>query len=632
MLKEDDLLYEYQQRLAEYSAPQARMREINDIVNGTKDVPLPELDTTEKSAVPNIARQGLESQATRIASYVPDTIFPALRPNIESSVADARFRREIIKDWDESNHFGMKLRKIARWLKGYGSAPFVAMPNDDDFPLLELRSPLNTYPSLGAYGGNYSDTMTPESVIFTYAQRYDTLVNKYPDAMAQLRKPRDTLGNTNFELIEYIDGDQYLLAVLSTDSMSTRDLGAINQFGTDPSKRLKTQGWVGTKQLIFLKGPVANTAEICWAVIPGLITLDRVQGAYDNIVGMHERFARLMALESIATERGILPEIWIEQNPGEVVDFDRADPRKGKVGVIKGGKLNIVRPDPSMTSLQSMDRIERAMRIDSGTPPQLSGEAQTGIRTGRLNDTLISAAIDFDIQESQEILAEAKHQWNLRAIAIQKATKKKTISFSPPSRGVAVPKEYVPADIFPDANSTKHIVRYAVAGTDLANLAIGGLQRVGAEELSHRTFMENDPWVTDPEYETNQIIYEKLVQIALASLSTEIQSGAFPFTSLIDVIKKFQGNKDFIEAFVSTQQELQDLQAQQPQPGDPNAQPGLNNPLAGGQAGAGGQPGLEPSIPQGPAGVNNLMAQLTALRLGQRTAPGESVTPQRAAS
>lgn len=624
MLDESDLLYTYNARLVEYSAAQSRMRDINEIINGDKDVPLSELGAKVKAAIPNIPRSGLEAQAIRIASTVPDVIFPALKPNIEASIADARFRREVLKDWHTENQLGLKLRKLARWLKGYGSAPLLAMPNPDgDYPLMDLRSPLNTYPSITPSGSN----ITPDSAIFTYAQRYDTLVAQFPSVMGMIKKPRDVAGNTTFQLLEYIDAEQYCLAILSNDSLSTTDLSNLNQFGTDPSKRMKTQGGLsGTHDIAFLKPPTPNTAGICWAVIPGLISLDRVQGAFDNVVGMYENMARKMALEDIAIERSVLPEIWIEQNAGEVVDYDAADARKGKVGVVKGGRIQVFRPDPSSLSLQSMDRIERAMRIDTGTPPQLGGEATTNVRTGRLNDSLVGAAIDFDIQEAQEILAEAIHQWDIRAIAIQKATKRgKTISFSPPSRGVSVPKSYVPTDLFDSPAATKHLVRYAVAGTDLANLAIGGLQRVGAYELSHRSFMENDPWVIDPEYETNQIIYEQLIQATLSSIEQQVASGQFPVTSLVSLIQKFQGNKDLIVAFGEVQAELQQLQASQAPPTDPSlAQPGVNAPTAGGQA----QPSPDNSpIAAAPPGLSNLLSTLTASRLAQRTAPGEGVLP-----
>ena len=122
---------------------------------------------------------------------------------------------------------------------------------------------------------------------------------------------------------------------------------------------------------------------------------------------MYQTQARLFALELIAVERGIFPDTYLVSRPGEQAKFVTGphDGRSGLVNIISGGTLQEAGMNSNLTANNLIDRIERSMRITSGTPAEYGGESVTNVRTGKRGDAILSAVVDFPSQEAQEVLA-----------------------------------------------------------------------------------------------------------------------------------------------------------------------------------------------------------------------------------
>ena len=132
--------------------------------------------------------------------------------------------------------------------------------------------------------------------------------------------------------------------------------------------------------------------------------------------------ARLMALEVIAVQKGIFPDTWLVGRAGETPQIvNPADGLTGEVGVIRGGDLKDMSLQPGYMTNPAIDRLERAQRLTAGIPAEFGGESSTNIRTGRRGDAVLSAAVDFPVQEAQRIMSRALQEENKIAIDMAKA-------------------------------------------------------------------------------------------------------------------------------------------------------------------------------------------------------------------
>ena len=128
-----------------------------------------------------------------------------------------------------------------------------------------------------------------------------------------------------------------------------------------------------------------------------------------------------MALEVIAVQKGVFPDTWLVGRAGETPQIvNPADGLTGEVGVIRGGDLRDMQMQPGYMTNPAIDRLERAQRLTAGIPPEFGGESSTNIRTGRRGDAVLSAAVDFPVQEAQRIMARALQEENKLAIDMAK--------------------------------------------------------------------------------------------------------------------------------------------------------------------------------------------------------------------
>lgn len=559
---------------------------VRDAYNGDVVIPLPELSRNEQSSVANLVALGLDQTAQRIASVLPDVEFPHLGRPSKKSERDAHNRRAVIRaDWWHHNQVPIKMRRRARHFIGYGTSPVMILPPraNEDRPTWMVRDPLNTYPAPTAD----PDDATPDDCIFEYKRRYDWLTERYPEAMSVIHR-NDNIGpDAPFGLVEYVDAEEMVLLLVGHNRA--------------PWDTAEGAPWVVLER-------IPNRAGMCPAVVPGRITLDRRTGQFDSVVGLYQQQAKLMALEVIAVQKGIMPEAWLVARPGQQATVVNVpNPLTGEIGEVKGGDLQFNQINPGFATLQNVDRLERAIRVTSGIPAEFGGESQSNVRTGRRGEAILSSAIDFPIQEAQEVFATALREENRRAIAFAKSYgggRSRSVFF--PSRLGGGSLTYTPNDLFPE---DRHDVFYASPGSDLNNLIISGGQRIGVGTLSKRSFMEMDPLVDDAEAEFDRVTVEGVEAAFLSSIQTQAADPAGPYqpTDLARLVELVKSDRmELFEAVQQVQREAQERQAAQAPPEAPETQPGLSPPGAGAEAGAAVQP-------PGPS-INNLANLFGQLR------------------
>jgi hypothetical protein len=501
--------------------------------------------------------------------------YPPEKPGIKSSEDRARTRRKANLGWWEANQLSLKMRRRARHLVGYATSPVVIRPIVKwSMPGWQVRDPLSTFPPPER---DLGDIHPPDS-IFSFSRTYQWLLDRYATSLAMLQRPRDTSPDDLFELLEYVDGEEFVLLACGKPGANSYET-----LGGSPHVELER---------------LPNLAGMCPAVVPGRITLDRAQGEFDGVLGMYQEEAKMFALGMIAEYRAIFRDTYLVSRPGETADFIAGpyDGRSGKVNIIKGGDIKETGADPSPQLGMWVDRLERAQRTTGGIPSEFGAESPSNVRTGKRGDAVLSAAIDHPIAEAQEIFAQSLMAENRVAVAIDKAFFNKPKSFY--VSAVKGRVDYTPKDVF---STDVNVVSYPMARVDSNGLIVGIGQRVGIGIMSKRTAQEMDPMVSDVEMEHDRIVAEALEMAGLQAIQTQVAQGAMgpaEWAKIATLVRSDQ--MDLAEAVTRVHEELQATQAQPPVPGTPEAHPGLAAALPAGQA---GQP--PPAIaPPGPSQQN----------------------------
>ena len=604
----------YQERRRERGGLFGRMEEIRRHYNGDIIVPLPELDEMEKPAIPNLIAQGIDQFAMRVASVMPDVSYMPVRPGIQVSENKARDRRLANLGWWDMNKMSTKLRRRARHLTAYGMSAVTISPvslyHDDkrNMPHWRVRNPLSTFPATMLD----PDSMEPADCIFTDRRPLGWLKQNYPQQMSILY--RGTKGDSDmFEVLEYMDGNETVLIAVGAERPKA------DAYSAESGK--------GTASHIILER-IPNRAEISPIVIAGRITLDRLQGQFDQMLGTYQRMAKLDALDMIARFRNVFPDEWVvstSNSPSSPRIIQEANGKEGIRGVIDKGQMQVTHLQPGSTTGEALDRMERSQRLTGGIPAEFGGESPTNVRTARRGEMVMSNTVDMPIQEYQEIFANSLEAENRRAIKIMKAYygNKPSMFFMGTDGKVAHP-DYTPNDAF---ETDMNYVKYSMPGSDVNGMVIAIGQRVGTGIMSTQTAREMDPAIEDPIRERDQVEVESLRRAMLAGLEQQATQGTLDPSVIAEIaLAKAERHVTLESAVKKIHEEMQKKQADQAnqqaqmqqqggqQQATPEMQPGL--------AGAAAQQAAAP-VPPPTAGVQDLSSMLGALRRPARQGAAE---------
>jgi len=569
MKSAEEIVELYYNRKNAHSGVKERMRHIRDHYNGDVVVPLPEIDSTESSAVANLLAQGLDQTAMRIASVLPDIVCPPDNETSKQAQKYAQIRRKAMFGWWQNSTLDLQLAKRSRHLIGYSqSVTQIRFDKKKNVPTWHTRDPLTAYPS----NLRGVDDMTPIDCVFGYERSVGWVQQHYPAQALQLMGGPSNMRyepDNQIELIEYVDSECNVLV-------------AINEPHAN-------QGHV-----IQELERVEHYLDQCPIVVSNRISLDGSRGQFDGILGMYQQQAKLMALEVLAVQKGVFPDTWLIGNAGEQPKIvNTANGLTGEVGVIRGGTLRDMQLQPGFMTNPAIDRLERAQRLTAGIPAEFGGESTSNIRTGRRGDAVLSAVVDFTVQETQKTIARALEEENKLAIALCK----KHAGNKPKSFYVSVGKVKGKVDYTPNVHFTTddNVVSYSQAGADINNLVIAGGQRLAMGTMSKESFMRIDPFIEDVEHEKDSVTSEKLEEALLASLQQQAMQGALPPSDLARIMDLVSSDRlELADAVAKVQREAQERQAEQVEATAPEAQPGIALPGAGAESNVSPQPSPQP--------------------------------------
>ena len=580
----DEIVELYHQRRLAAGPVHEQMRRVRDLANGDVVVPLNELDRNAKTNVANLLVQGLDQMSMRVSSTMPNPYFPPVKEGSENAKKMARMRKKaMLGFWDE-NRMQMKLRRRARHLLAYSYSPVFLKPDFRTMtPKWEIRNPLDTFTA-----PMDDDEVVPENCIFTSRVTASYLLKNYGPLVAdQLRFGRVD-SDSRYTLLEYVCDDSLQLIVL----------------GAEDNPELTQSERAGLEAILLEAIP--NRTGMPLAVVPSRITLDKPRGQFDGVLGMYYTRARLQALTEIAIERGIFPEEYLVARPGENPEIMQlADGKAGVLGVVKGGDIQQLQLNPGYKTDTALDRLERQERLEGAIPAEFGGESATNIRTGRRGESVLSATVDYRVQEAQEIFANSLLHEDKIAIALEKAywgDMPKTFFLS--GRTTQGQEQYTPNKVW---QTDFHYVAYSAAGSDVNSLIIGLGQRLGVGLMSKESAREADPLISDPDLEHDRIIAEGVESALLQSIQQQAANPEGPYQpeDLAYLVKLVVENDEpLFDAVRKTDERARERQAMAMPMGAPETMPGLAMPGLGAEAPIAG--------PQGAPPLEALLAQLGA--------------------
>lgn len=594
----EEILDLFHSRRRSHERRMVQMEEVRKAYEGELDLPFPELDRNERPLVANLVAQGVDQTANRIVSTMPNVTCPPLRPGFDTHEKNAEDRRQALYGFWSQNRLNLIQRRRARWLITFASAPVMILPDPKRrIPMWDARSPLTALPPPG-------DDLAPLDMIFTFKKSLGWLRKVYPESAQRLGLGPLTKASPDTQLmvVQYADYEVFTQLVLGVSNDET------------------SANWSGEGQR---SGPpfieldrIPNKAGICPAVYPTRIGLATPQGQFDGVIGLYWNQAQLMALEAIAVKRAIFADEWLVGRPGETPQvIVEADGMTGVRGEVSGATIQQMNQQPGVMTYPTLDRIERAIRLSAGIPSELTGEAATNVRTARRGAQILSSAIDFAVQECQEIFEAALEEENVRAIAIDKAYfGKETKAFYFSWNGTAGRGEYVPEDLWV---SDENRVKFSYPGADINALVVSTGQRLGMEIMSHHRAMEIDPMIEDPDLERDRITAESLERAFMQGLQTQVSQGQIPPDDAAYIVQQVVAKRvPLFEAVMRAQSRAQARQASQPSAGaaeDPTALP-PGSPEAQMGLAAGPEGAAAAAIPESSPSMENLQALLSQRR------------------
>lgn len=589
------------------------MQEIQKRYEGAYVVPIPTIPTEPAMPplTPALVANTIDGHAKRATSVLPTVESPAMNGGMlfgPGSREYATKRRQMLSACYHENRWRMKRRKMFRHLAAYQTCSVMVLPDfRRQMPRLEVRDPLYTYVEERS-----ADSQDPPAYVCFITRYSGTWLR---DTFPSLREDRggpitERALNQSWDIVEWIDEDQTVFGLLGPQSAEGLHVSEqYVRYHNGPFMQL---------------GPVIdNPLGYVPAMVPQNIGLGQIGSRMGNMLGLIDLQAKLMALDILAQEKAIFPDVFAvgRDNQTPRLEGDRwHDGREGEINMLSGiEKLDVLRTTPDIRTGQMVDRVERNWNVTHGNLPQFGGETYGALRTGKGIDALAGIAVDPSIQELHEIDEDWTPVLNRAIFDTYKLfwpDKRYTVFSGWPGDHGTI--EFVPSE---HVETSDNIVRYAVPGADMVQVTqiLGSL--AGTEALSIESMRERHPWIQDHEGEKLRVTQEQIERAARMGLEQQLATGQMPVIMAAKIVEKMREHgRDLFTAIAEVDEELRQEQASAVPPAPPGleAAPGTMPGLAAGPAAVLG-PAAVDTTPE-PAVMNDasMMQALQAAMAGGR--------------
>ena len=482
----------------------ARFRAIlNGGEDGIRQLLGPGLDNNESHTIPapNLMLSALDRLSQKIGK-VPslDVHITNARDSQRNKVKKDKLER-IISAYDNMQRLELQLPQVARWLPGYGFAVWVITTkmdmNGHMYPCAELRNPYDCFP------GYFGNTQQPDELAIIQKVPIRKLIDMYPELKTYFE-------NKDTEDTSY---DSYNLRYTDDGSWENSD-----ENGDVILEYMNIEGTyvvhVASKKIVdFVPNPLKSGPAF---VVAKRFSFDRLQGQFDQVVGLMASMAKINILSVIAMEDAVFTETNI------IGEIESGQYRKGRnaINYLTPGS-QVVKPVTNLPYqlFEAVGRLERQLRVVAGYPVQDDAISPNSFVTGRGLEELESGVSQM-VSEYHTILEYALQEVDAKRLELDEVlfgNKRKPLTGT--YKGAAFSESYTPnSDI--DMNYVTKRKYGAMASFDAPNKIITGLQLMQAGIIDRETMqqemdgLENLQQINEriTKQKTEDILYQMLLQ------------------------------------------------------------------------------------------------------------------------
>ena len=513
--------------------PDGLLALLGDQIKGFQDFQIP---------VPNLMMSGLEHLSQKIGRI------PNLKVDVPNNKDSDRARAKadkiarIVTSYDDTQKLDLQMPQVGRWLPGYGFAVWVIRekkgPDGTPYPCAELRDPYNCFP------GYFGADQQPKEMAIVRRVPKESLAQVYPkfaeQIMAKDAYATNSLGIGNAYASAYTDSYNGSWA----NSNGEGDLLAeyYNEEGTYIFHM--TSGTI----LDFIPNPLESGPAF---VVAKKFAFDRLQGQYDQIIGLMASMAKINVMSIIAMEDAVFTETNIS---GEI---ESGQYRKGRFAVnylAPGTQVSKPASNVPYQIFQQIDRIERQLRVGGSYPVSDDSQSPLSFATGRGLEEL-GASMSLMIREYHTVMADAIEMIDSKRLEWdQKMYGGKSKDLSGYYNNQFFSEKYDPTKDIQGAYKTRRVYG-AMAGYDEPQKIVTGLQLLQAGIIDTQTLQENLDGLDNLTTVNSRITKEKAEKVLFDSLLAQAQQGDPKATmAVIQIRKKPDDMQSILDKFYTAEQ------------------------------------------------------------------------------
>ena len=501
----------------------ARFRAIlNGGEDGIRQLLGPGMDRLDSATLPapNLMLSALDRLAQKIGK-VPslDVSITNARDSQRNKIKKDKLER-IITSYDKMQGLKMQLPQVARWLPGYGFAVWVITTKTDGegnvYPYAELRNPYDCFP--GYMGNNQS----PDELAIIQKVPIKQLLQMYPELKAWFESQNEEVR------------DSYLNMGSDTSWENNAETGDVileymNVEGT------YVLHMASRKIIDFVPNPLKSGPSF---VVAKRYSFDKLQGQFDQVVGLMSSMAKINILSVIAMEDAVFTETNV------VGEIESGQYRKGRnsINYLSPGS-QVIKPVTNLPYqlFEAVGRLERQLRVVAGYPVQDDSISPNSFVTGRGLEELESG-VGAMVTEYHTIIEHALQEVDSKRLELDEALfSKQRKPISGTYKGASFSEEYTPGtDI--NKNYTTQRKFGAMASFDAPNKIITGLQLLQAGIIDKETFQQEMDGLENLTQINERIVKEKTEDILYQTLLQQSQSG--DKAAMMAVVEIYNNPKD----------------------------------------------------------------------------------------
>ena len=489
---------------------------LGDQIKGFQDYQIP---------VPNLMMSGLEHLSQKIGRIPNLKVDTPNGKDSERSKQKAEKIARIVTSYDETQKLELQMPQVGRWLPGYGFAVWVIRekrgPDGTPYPCAELRDPYNCFP--GYFG---ADQQPKEMAIIRRVPK-EALAKTYPRFADKINKKDgyqvNTLGIGSAYASAYTDSYNGSWA----NSNGEGDILAeyYNEEGTYIFHM--SSGTI----LDFIPNPLDSGPSF---VIAKKFAFDKLQGQYDQIIGLMASMAKINVMSIIAMEDAVFTETNIS---GEI---ESGQYRKGRFAVnylAPGTQVSKPASNVPYQIFQQIDRIERQLRVGGSYPVSDDSQSPLSFATGRGLEEL-GASMSLMIREYHTVMADAAEMIDFKRLEWdEKMYGGSSKQLSGYYKNTFFSETYDPEKDIAGAYKTRRVYG-AMAGYDEPQKIVTGLQLLQAGIIDTQTLQENLDGLDNIVRVNERITKEKAEKVLFDSLLAQAQQGDAKATMAVIQIRK----------------------------------------------------------------------------------------------